>query len=94
VPRERADVSLPLHIRTRVGVLSLITTFTTFGTPLAVTVSDLAIELLFPADPETERGTTAARRSTTAGETMIDHRRVRWTAGLAVCAHLPCSRVA
>ena len=68
MPRERADVSLPLHIRTRVGVLSLITTFTTFGTPLAVTVSDLAIELLFPADPETERGTTAARRSTTAGD--------------------------
>ena len=54
VPRERADVALPLHIRTRVGVLSLITTFTTFGTPLAVTVSDLAIELLFPADPATE----------------------------------------
>jgi len=35
--------------------LSLFTTITTFGTPHDVTVGELAIELFFPADHETER---------------------------------------
>jgi hypothetical protein len=32
------------------GELSLFTTLTTFGTPLDVTIDELAIELFFPAD--------------------------------------------
>ena len=33
--------------------LAFFSTVTTFGTPLDVTVSELAIESSFPADPET-----------------------------------------
>jgi len=34
--------------------LSLFTTLTTFGTPRDITLDELAVELFFPADPETE----------------------------------------
>jgi transcriptional regulator with XRE-family HTH domain len=34
--------------------LSLFTTLTTFGTPMDVTLSELAVELFYPADDETE----------------------------------------
>jgi hypothetical protein len=35
------------------GVLSFVSTTTLFGTPRDVTLSELAIEALFPADPQT-----------------------------------------
>lgn len=46
---------LVLTVRLRVGetVLSFLTTTTVFGTPRDVTVAELAIEALYPADPET-----------------------------------------
>lgn len=34
-------------------VLSFISTIATFNTPMDVTVSELAVETLLPADPET-----------------------------------------
>jgi hypothetical protein len=34
--------------------LSLFTTLTTFGTPQDVTLDDLAVELFFPADDDTD----------------------------------------
>jgi transcriptional regulator with XRE-family HTH domain len=43
----------PLRIRSGDAVLSLISTITVFGTPLDVTLSELAIECFFPADEET-----------------------------------------
>jgi transcriptional regulator with XRE-family HTH domain len=44
---------VPLRLRTEAGVLDLITTTTVFGTPNDVTLSEIAIETFFPANPET-----------------------------------------
>jgi hypothetical protein len=46
-------VIVPLRIRTRMGVLSFISTTMVFGTPVDITLSELAIETFFPADHET-----------------------------------------
>jgi transcriptional regulator with XRE-family HTH domain len=43
----------PLRIRHGDAVLSFVSTITVFGTPLDVTLSELAIESFFPADDET-----------------------------------------
>src|SRR5207248_4937251 len=43
----------PLQIATRLGTVSFLNTTTIFGTPTEVTLSELALEMLFPADPET-----------------------------------------
>jgi transcriptional regulator with XRE-family HTH domain len=43
----------PLRIRAADTVLSLISTITVFGTPVDVTLSELAIECFFPADDQT-----------------------------------------
>jgi len=50
---ERQPVLLPLQIRTSLGLLSFFSTTTVFGTPVEVTLSELAIELFFPADEPT-----------------------------------------
>ena len=47
------DIVVPLRIRREGRGLAFFSTVTTFGTPLDVTVSELAIESFFPADPET-----------------------------------------
>jgi transcriptional regulator with XRE-family HTH domain len=47
------DIVVPLRLRHGGRELALFSTVTTFGTPLDVTVSELAIESFFPADPET-----------------------------------------
>lgn len=52
----RADyggVVVPLVLRTDAGVLSFFSTTTIFGTPVDVTLSELAIESFFPADAAT-----------------------------------------
>ena len=46
-------VVIPLELRTDTGVLSLFSTTTVFGTPVDITLSELAIEAFFPADRET-----------------------------------------
>ncbi|HWW81811.1 MAG TPA: helix-turn-helix transcriptional regulator [Steroidobacteraceae bacterium] len=46
-------VVVPFRLRTDFGVLSFFSTTTVFGTPLDVTLSELAIESFFPADPQT-----------------------------------------
>jgi transcriptional regulator with XRE-family HTH domain len=43
----------PLQIATRLGTVSLLNTTTVFGTPTDVTLSELALEMLFPADEAT-----------------------------------------
>ena len=43
-------VALPLQLRTAMGVLSFISTITVFGTPVDITLSELALETFFPAD--------------------------------------------
>ena len=43
----------PLQIATRLGIVSFLNTTTIFGTPTDVTLSELALEMLFPADDVT-----------------------------------------
>jgi transcriptional regulator with XRE-family HTH domain len=51
--RDYAGVLVPLQLATPDGTLTLISTTTVFGTPVDVTLSELAIEAFFPADSET-----------------------------------------
>ena len=46
---------VPFRFRTPDAELSLFTTLTTFGTPQDITLDELAVELFFPADDDTER---------------------------------------
>jgi transcriptional regulator with XRE-family HTH domain len=46
-------LAVPFRLRTPAGTLSLISTTTVFGTPIDVTVSELALETFFPADEAT-----------------------------------------
>lgn len=48
-----AMIAIPLILNSPVGELSFISTTTVFGTPVEVTLSELAIESFFPADSET-----------------------------------------
>jgi transcriptional regulator with XRE-family HTH domain len=54
---ERAEgpqrYATPLQIATSAGVVSFFNTITIFGTPADVTLSELALEMLFPADAAT-----------------------------------------
>jgi len=52
-PRIEHAVLVPLQIRTSLGVLSFLSTTTVFGTPVDITLSELAIEMFFPADTRT-----------------------------------------
>lgn len=55
-PRDYAGVVVPLELVTPAGILAFFGTVTVFGTPLDVTLSELAVEAFFPAD-----GATAER---------------------------------
>ncbi|WP_299789298.1 helix-turn-helix transcriptional regulator [Ramlibacter sp.] len=50
---EVLGIAAPLRLRTEAGVLSFISTTTVFGSPVDVTLQELALETFFPADPET-----------------------------------------
>lgn len=52
-PHEGQDIAVPLQIRMNGEVLSFISTITVFGTPLDISLSELAIESFFPADAAT-----------------------------------------
>ncbi|MEX0408186.1 helix-turn-helix transcriptional regulator [Aquibium sp. LZ166] len=52
-PYDPAAIAIPLRIRAGDTILSFISTITVFGTPLDVTLSELAIETFFAADRET-----------------------------------------
>jgi transcriptional regulator with XRE-family HTH domain len=47
------DIVVPLHLRHGDRVLAFFGIVATFGTPLDITVAELAIEAFYPADPET-----------------------------------------
>jgi transcriptional regulator with XRE-family HTH domain len=47
------EIALPLRIRTDKGELAFFSTVATFGTAYDITLSELSIELLFPADDKT-----------------------------------------
>jgi transcriptional regulator with XRE-family HTH domain len=48
-----AAVAIPLRLMVDNGVLSFLSTITVFGTPVDITLSELAIETFLPADRET-----------------------------------------
>jgi hypothetical protein len=50
---EPIDVVLPLRLRSPFGELSLFSTIAVFGTPVDITLDELAIESFFPADEHT-----------------------------------------
>lgn len=55
-PEKKTDyggVVVPLELETPAGTLSMFSTITVFGTPIDVTLSELAIEAFFPADDRT-----------------------------------------
>lgn len=45
-----AGVAVPFQLATEAGVLSFLSTVTVFGTPVDITLSELAMESFFPAD--------------------------------------------
>jgi transcriptional regulator with XRE-family HTH domain len=57
------DVAVPLRLRTPLGDLAFITTLTVFGTPNDVTLSELAVETLLPADTATAQALRAILES-------------------------------
>ncbi|HZH03058.1 MAG TPA: XRE family transcriptional regulator, partial [Myxococcaceae bacterium] len=46
-------VFVPLELATPAGMLTFLSTTTVFGTPVDVTVSELALESFYPADEDT-----------------------------------------
>lgn len=52
-PTAAAAFVVPMRMRTPLGELSFLSTTTVFGTPLDVTLSEIAIESFFPADAKT-----------------------------------------
>jgi transcriptional regulator with XRE-family HTH domain len=46
-------IAVPLQLRTPGGVMSFISTTTVFGTPIDITLSEIALETFFPADAAT-----------------------------------------
>ncbi|MBC8136879.1 MAG: helix-turn-helix transcriptional regulator [Fibrella sp.] len=49
---EVAGIVVPLRILTDFGILSLLSTTTVFGTPVDVTVSEIALETFYPMDAD------------------------------------------
>jgi len=58
-PRGIVDIAVPLQLHSPAGILSFISTITVFGTPVEVTLSELAIEAFFPADTFTAQALAA-----------------------------------
>jgi transcriptional regulator with XRE-family HTH domain len=54
-PSLEHEVLVPFRIRTPQGVLSFFSTTTVFGSPVDVTLAELAIESFYPADRATEQ---------------------------------------
>jgi transcriptional regulator with XRE-family HTH domain len=61
--RDYAGVVVPLELVTPAGTLAFFGTVTVFGTPLDVTLSELAVEAFFPADAATAECLRAMPRS-------------------------------
>jgi hypothetical protein len=63
VASDGAGVFVPLQLATDAGVLSFLSTTTVFGTPVDVTLSELALECFFPADEATAAALRAGKLS-------------------------------
>jgi MmyB-like transcription regulator ligand binding domain len=68
-PHDFAGIVVPLELVTDSGVLSFFSTTTIFGTPLDISLSELAIESFFPADAATaEAMRLVAHQSSSVGQ--------------------------
>ncbi len=63
--RDYAGMIVPLELATDAGVLALFSTVTTFGTPVDVTLSELALECFYPADAATAEALQRRGRTST-----------------------------
>jgi transcriptional regulator with XRE-family HTH domain len=61
----RTSTVVPFRVTSPAGPLAFFTTTMVFGTPLDITLSELAVEFFFPADPE-----TIARVASLANQTI------------------------
>jgi transcriptional regulator with XRE-family HTH domain len=59
-------VAVPLRLASPLGELSFVSTTTVFGTPIDITLSELMLELFFPADAETARIIAEAANAATS----------------------------
>ncbi len=50
-----SPIAVPFELHTHLGTLSFISTITIFGTPVDVTLQELAVESFFPANAETQQ---------------------------------------
>jgi MmyB-like transcription regulator ligand binding domain len=53
VERDATAVAVPFRLITEAGVLAFFSTTTVFGTPVDITLAELAVEAFFPADQQT-----------------------------------------
>jgi hypothetical protein len=65
---EAADVVLPMRLRAGDAELSFLSTTTVFGSPLDVTVAELAIESFYPADAATAAAMRALSPTASAAQ--------------------------
>jgi transcriptional regulator with XRE-family HTH domain len=63
-------LATPLRISTRFGVVSFLNTVTVFGSPHDLTLAELALEMLFPADDRTVEVVKSMVRETNATNAM------------------------
>jgi transcriptional regulator with XRE-family HTH domain len=59
-------IAVPFRLATESGVLSFLSTTTVFGTPLDITLSEVAVESFFPADAATDAMLRAGLRTSRA----------------------------
>lgn len=64
--------AVPIRLRSEQGILSAFSTTTIFGTPLDITLSELAIESFFPADA------TTADMMRALAESFVDAKQGAW----------------
>jgi transcriptional regulator with XRE-family HTH domain len=62
-PEDYGEVVIPFQLMTGDTVLSLIGTTTVFGTPVDITLSELTLEMFFPADAATAEALRAAHEA-------------------------------
>jgi hypothetical protein len=58
-----AGVLIPMQLRTPAGIMSFFSTTTVFGTPVDITLSEIALEAFFPADAATAEALRLAANS-------------------------------
>lgn len=69
---EYGGVVIPLELKTEGGLLSFFSTTTVFGSPVEVTLSELAIESFFPANAATARAMRGVAAHDHAAERATD----------------------